>query len=67
MKKLLTALVFSVAMVLVGCEDPGQEVFEDFEKVTGRSVGQSDFDSEYDVGGLDEEINETADFDYTYE
>ena len=54
MKKLLTALVFSVAMVLVGCEDPGQEVFEDFEfeRITG-NPGAS----------LDDEIQKSVDLD----
>ncbi|MCZ6520887.1 MAG: hypothetical protein O6848_05275 [Bacteroidetes bacterium] len=53
MKKLLTALVFSVAMVLVGCEDPGQEVFEDFERISGR--GSAEIDATLEVGGIDEE------------
>ena len=62
MKRLLTALVFSVALVLVGCEDPGEEIFEDFEKISGTG----EHDSEYAVGGLDEETSGKADFDSEY-
>jgi len=62
MKKLLTALVFSVAMVLVGCEDPGQEVFEDFERITGNPGKEIDdwIDKSAD---LDDEIQKSADLD----
>ena len=60
MKKLLTALVFSVAMVLVGCEDPGQEVFEDFERVAGESA---DVDAPLEIDDSDEKISDAADVD----
>jgi len=59
MKNLLTALVFSVALVLAGCEDPGEEVFEDFEKVSGTG----EHDAPLKVGGVDEKINGTGEHD----
>ena len=58
MKNLLTALVFSVALILVGCEDPGQEIFDDLNTVA--EVG--DFDSVAEVGDFDS-VAEVGDFD----